>query len=70
MIELINFLPLFLVTFLISYLIKNARKAILAVLFSGLLASCASSSNTFEKSPCACDFERINVNKFIEGSHV
>lgn len=27
-------------------------------------SGCASSSNTFEKSPCACVFERTNVGNY------
>lgn len=59
--EIAAFLPLFIV---IGPLLKLARKGwrLLSMLFfAALISGCAGSSNKFDKSPCVCDFELLDI---------
>lgn len=59
--EIAAFLPLFI---LIWPLLKLARKLwrLFSFLFlAALITGCAGTSNKFDKSPCACDFELLDI---------
>lgn len=60
--ELIAFTPLVTILLPVWLLLRKLRRVITPILLIGLLGSCASLSNEFEKSPCACSFERINAS--------
>lgn len=60
--EIAALLPLFL---LIWPLLKLARKVwrLFALLFlAALITGCAGSSNKFDRSPCACDFQLLDTS--------
>ncbi|CCF70653.1 hypothetical protein CAI18_12385 [Xanthomonas citri pv. punicae] len=48
-------------------LLKVVQKGwrLFAMLFlAALITGCASTSNKFDKSPCACDFKNINTGNY------
>jgi preprotein translocase subunit SecF len=42
------------------WLIAKLWRVFALVLFVGLIAGCTSTSNKFDRSPCACDFQPLN----------
>ena len=51
------------------WLVWKVTKFLAPFFLIGFLASCASSSNRFDKSPCACTFKPANTGNFAaEGS--
>ncbi|KUF37523.1 hypothetical protein [Xanthomonas phaseoli] len=60
-------LPALLLLLLLWPMAKLAKKGwrLFAVLFfAALVTGCASTSNTFDKSPCACGFKNINTGNY------
>ncbi|MGO4395875.1 hypothetical protein AB4Z46_31425 [Variovorax sp. M-6] len=51
------------------WLIAKLWRVFAAVLFIGLIAGCTSTSNKFERSPCACEFQRIDNSSLGERNH-
>lgn len=57
----------FAVTLLLLKPIWRAMRWIVGVLLLGLLlGGCGTTSNRFEKSPCACDFQKFDVDDDTE----
>ncbi|AET95623.1 hypothetical protein BG60_18450 [Caballeronia zhejiangensis] len=62
--KMLAFLPVFI---LLCPTMKVAKKGwrLVAVLFViSLMSGCANSSNKFDKSPCACNFQPINTGSY------
>lgn len=67
--KIIAFLPLIIVILPLSFLLVKLRHGLLSLIFLGLLGGCASNLNSFDKSPCVCDFEPINLTSIVEINH-
>jgi hypothetical protein len=57
-------LPLWLPLWLPYHLVNKTGRLLVLLALGAVLAGCASSSNTFDKSPCACSFEQINTGNY------
>lgn len=44
--------------------IQNGWRLFAVFFFAALITGCASTSNKFDKSPCACDFKQRNMGNF------
>ncbi|SAL60050.1 hypothetical protein [Caballeronia humi] len=58
--KILAFLPFLLFLPMIALARKGCRLFALLVL-AALIGGCAGASNKFDKSPCACEFERLNM---------
>ncbi|PNR90604.1 hypothetical protein LA05_01885 [Xanthomonas oryzae pv. oryzae] len=45
-------------------LIKKGWRLFAVLFFAALISGCASTSNKFNKSPCACKFENVNTDNY------
>ncbi|MET3148743.1 UNVERIFIED_ORG: hypothetical protein ABIB63_004603 [Xanthomonas axonopodis] len=45
-------------------LAKKGWRLFAVLFFAALVTGCASTSNTFDKSPCACGFKNINTGNY------
>ncbi len=61
---MIYLLTSLLLPWLVIKMVKKFWRLFVALFFAALISGCASTSNEFDQSPCACDFERLNI-----GSH-
>lgn len=43
------------------WMMKKGGRLFMMLVLAAILASCASTSNKFDKSPCACDFKPLNT---------
>lgn len=59
--EIAAFLPLFILIWPLFKLVRKIWRPVLLLLFSALITGCAGASNKFDKSPCACDFELLDI---------
>ena len=50
------------------WMMKKGGRLFMMLVLAALLSGCASTSNKFDKSPCACDFKPLNTGN--EGSNV
>lgn len=55
------FLPGLLLLLAMPKLIKKIWRVLVALVLATLIGGCASSSNKFEVSPCACQFQPLNT---------
>lgn len=65
--KFIELLPSIFMLWLLLKIIRNGWRVFLAFFFASLISGCASSSNSFEKSPCACKFELLGTSNQGEG---
>lgn len=56
------FFIFFLVPLSIAWVLRKSWHVLCVLLVVALTTSCSSTSNHFEKSPCACDFRSINID--------
>lgn len=54
-------LPLFILIWPLLWLVRKLWRPFVLLFFAALISGCASSSNKFDKSPCACDFELLDT---------
>ncbi|CEJ49018.1 hypothetical protein ABVB18_19720 [Xanthomonas citri pv. mangiferaeindicae] len=45
-------------------LIQKGWRLFAVLFFAALISGCASTSNKFNKSPCACDFKQLNTANY------
>ncbi|WP_430504821.1 hypothetical protein [Ralstonia pseudosolanacearum] len=57
-------LPAFILLWPMGKLAKKGWRFLAVLFFAALVTGCASSSNKFDKSPCACDFKPINTGNY------
>jgi hypothetical protein len=57
--KILEFLPSLFMLWLVIKVIRKGWRVFLALLFASIISGCASSSNSFDKSPCACNFESL-----------
>lgn len=62
-------LPLFLTLLLIKPIWRVMRWIVTFLFLGLLLGGCGTTSNQFEKSPCACQFQPFEVDDEVEVSH-
>lgn len=58
--KILAFLPLLLFLPMVA-LARKGWRLFLVLVLAALITGCASNSNKFDKSPCACEFERLNT---------
>lgn len=46
------------------WLMKKGGRFFAVLVLGAVLAGCASTSNKFDKSPCACDFKQLNTGNY------
>lgn len=54
-------LPLFILIWPLWWLARKLWRAFALLFLAALISGCASTSNKFDKSPCACDFELLDT---------
>lgn len=57
--KVLEFLPSLFMLWLVLKVIRKGWRVFLVLLFSSMISGCASSSNIFDRSPCACNFESL-----------
>ncbi|MEN9119152.1 hypothetical protein [Xanthomonas euvesicatoria] len=57
-------LPALLLLWPMAKLVKKGWRLFAVLFFAALVTGCASTSNKFDKSPCACDFKQLNTGNF------
>ncbi len=57
-------LPAVLLTWLLLKLAKRGWKLLAVLFLMALVGGCASTSNKFDKSPCACEFKSLNTGSY------
>jgi hypothetical protein len=58
--KILAFLPL-LLSLPMVVLARKGWRLFLVLVLAALITGCASNSNKFDKSPCACEFELLNT---------
>ncbi|AMV09396.1 hypothetical protein AC028_21510 (plasmid) [Xanthomonas citri pv. aurantifolii] len=46
------------------WLMKKGVRLFAVLVLGAVLAGCATTSNQFDKSPCACDFKQLNTGNY------
>ena len=46
------------------WMMKKGGRVLAMLVVAALLSGCASTSNKFDKSPCACDFKPLNTGHY------
>lgn len=67
--KILALLPALLVLWPVFTIAKKAWRGLALLFLAALITGCAGSTNRFEKSPCACDFENMNMGSYSGGSH-
>lgn len=66
--EFLAFIPATILPFFILWLtwkvVRKVWRVLVAALFISLASGCTSMSNQFDKSPCACNFEDLNIGTY------
>jgi hypothetical protein len=57
-------LPAVLLTWPLLKLVKRGWKLLAVLFLMALVGGCASTSNKFDKSPCACEFKSLNTGNY------
>lgn len=57
-------LPTLLVCWLFFAVVRKEWRLTTVLCFVALLSGCGSTSNRFDKSPCACDFQPLNTGNY------
>lgn len=58
---MIDFLSSLLLLWLLFKIAKKVWRLFAVLLFAALISGCATRSNSFDQSPCACDFQPLNL---------
>lgn len=61
------FLPGLLMLWWMPKLIKKVWRVLVALVLAAFITGCASTSNKFDVSPCACQFQPLNTGNL--GAH-
>lgn len=69
MMKILAFLPAILLTWPMILLARKGWRLFMMLVLAALLWGCASTSNKFDKSPCACEFNRLNTGKLGGTTH-
>jgi len=54
-------LPLFILIWPLWRLVRKLWRPFVLLFFAALISGCAGTSNKFDKSPCACEFELLDT---------
>lgn len=60
--RVLDFLLSLFMLWLVLKMIRKGWRVFVALFLASLISGCASSSNGFDKSPCACDFEILETS--------
>lgn len=63
----LELLSSFFMLWILLKVIRKGWRVFLALFFASLISGCASSSKSFEKSPCACNFELLGTSNQGDG---
>ncbi len=58
---MIDLLTSLILPWLVIKVVKKFWRLFVALFFAALISGCASTSNKFDQSPCACDFKPLNI---------
>jgi hypothetical protein len=61
-------LPVLLLSWPTFWLFKKGWRLFITLFFAALISGCVSTSNTSDRSPCACSFESLNTGNFRGGA--
>lgn len=67
--KILAFLPAILIFWPMAWLARKLWRLFLLLALAALIGGCASTSNKFDKSPCACDFTPLNMVTLGGKSH-
>ena len=57
-------LPALILIWPVLKVLQKGWRLLVFLFFAALINGCASTSNKFGKSPCACDFKNINTGNY------
>ncbi len=57
-------LPALLLLWPLYKIVQKGWRVWVVLFFAALITGCASTSNKFDKSPCACDFTPLNTGNY------
>lgn len=57
-------LPALFLSWPLVMIAKKGWRLFAVLFFVALITGCSSTSNRFDKSPCACDFEQLNTGNY------
>ncbi|AKK24698.1 hypothetical protein [Pandoraea oxalativorans] len=63
------FLPAIVLTWPMILLVRKSWRLFMMLVLAALLSGCASTPNKFDKSPCGCEFNRLNTGSFGGTTH-
>lgn len=66
---MIDFLSSLLLLWLLFNVARRVWRLFVVLFFAALISGCASTSNSFDQSPCACDFQPLNLGNLVGQGH-